>query len=384
MQLNETIARQIVSRAMKIIPHSVNVMNEEGRIIGSGDPSRILQKHEGAVLAIADKRIVEIDHATAGNLKGVKPGVNLPILYLDKVIGVIGISGQPESVRPYGELVKMTAEMIVEHAALMSQVEWNKRHREELVLQLIQGANLNETQLQSIAERLDLDLSIPRVAAIVKVFPDNDTPLSLEHLQQLVHLLEYPERDNLVGILSVSNNEVVVLKPVSLHQGQWSTAAEMKRVTRLMKRIKREAKFTIKLAIGDYFTGVEGLAHSFETAKLTMKMCQAQESEVLFFQDRQLPILLSSVVEESWKAQKLRTPYQKLRRSDNKGTLMRTLKAFFAQNCDLHQTAQSLHIHRNTLRYRLDKINQETSLNINNIDDLFHLYLAMQLFDDEN
>ncbi|GAM62092.1 sugar diacid utilization regulator sdaR [Vibrio ishigakensis] len=41
--------------------------------------------------------------------------------------------------RNYGELVKMTAELIVEQAALMSQVQWNKRHREELLLQLIEA-----------------------------------------------------------------------------------------------------------------------------------------------------------------------------------------------------------------------------------------------------
>ncbi|WP_275129215.1 sugar diacid recognition domain-containing protein, partial [Vibrio vulnificus] len=47
MKLNETIARQIVERTMKIIPYSVNVMDDQGRIIGSGDPSRLQQKHEG-------------------------------------------------------------------------------------------------------------------------------------------------------------------------------------------------------------------------------------------------------------------------------------------------------------------------------------------------
>lgn len=35
-----------------------------------------------------------------------------------------------------------------------------------------------------------------------------------------------------------------------------------------------------------------------------------------------------------------------------------------------------LHIHRNTLRYRLEKIEQETKLNFNNIADKTRLYLA--------
>ncbi|PJC87089.1 XRE family transcriptional regulator [Vibrio sp. HA2012] len=383
MQLNETIARQIVARTMKIIPYSINVMDDKGRIIGSGDPARLYQKHEGAVLAITECRIVEIDHATAENLKGVKPGINLPILYLDKIIGVIGISGTPDQVHHYGELVKMTAELIVEQAALMSQVQWNKRHREELVLQLIQGTQLNDTQLSSIAERLELDLSQPRIAVLVKVIPDKNTAFSLEHLQHLVHLLEYPERDNLVGILSVSQKQVVVLKPISLTKNDWSRDTETKRINQLLKRISKEGNFTIKMALGDYFPDVDGLAKSFETAQLTMQIAANKLGNVFFYQDHKLPVLMSSLLSEPWKASQLEHPYKLLLQHDTKGTLVKTLNEYFKQNCDACLTCQVLHIHRNTLRYRMDKIEQITSLDINKLSNLLQLYLALSLFSNE-
>lgn len=380
MQITETTARQIVERAMKIITYSVNVMDEKGRIIGSGDPTRLHQKHEGAILAINENRVVEIDHATASYLKGVKPGINFPIIYQQRVIGVVGISGNPTEVHRYGELVKMTAELIVEQAALMAQVQWNKRHREELLLQLIQGATLNETQLNSIAERLGLDLSQPRIAAVVKLIPDNDTALSLEHLQQLVHLLEYPERDNLVGIMSVSHNEVVVLKPISLTEKGWSQEAETKRVNQLLKRVKKECKFTIKIALGDYFPTLSGLAQSYQTAKLTMQASHHKQGDVFFYQDDKLPVLLNSVQHEPWSREQLRQPYTLLERYDTKGILIKTLRHYFEQNCDVHQTCQALHIHRNTLRYRLEKIEQVTALKFNQLNDITHLYLALSCF----
>ncbi|HAS63056.1 MAG TPA: XRE family transcriptional regulator [Vibrio sp.] len=381
MQLNETIARQIVERTMKIIPYSVNVMDEFGRIIGSGDPTRLRQRHEGSILAIAEQRVVAIDSATAEHLKGVKPGINFPIIYQDKVIGVIGISGEPDAVQQYGELVKMTAELIVEQAALMSQVEWHKRHREELVMQLIQGAQLDDGQIRVIAERLDLDLSKPRIAAVVQVMPDeHSAPLSLAHLQQLVHLLEFPERDNLVGILSVSTNEVVVLKPIELNKSGWSVESERKRVTKLLKRVRQLGKFKIRIALGDYFAGSDGLSKSYQTAKLTLDTIGDQDGEVFFYQNHRLPVLLSSLFEESWKVEQLKAPFDLLMQKDTKGTLVNTLKSYFAQNCDAYQTCQLLHIHRNTLRYRLERIEEITSLNINNLDDQLHLYLALNLF----
>ncbi|MEZ9761010.1 sugar diacid recognition domain-containing protein [Vibrio breoganii] len=380
MQLNEMIARQIVERTMKIIPYSINVMDDNGRIIGSSDATRLHQKHEGAVLAITESRVVNIDEATAEHLKGVKPGINLPIFFQDHVIGAIGISGTLQQVHHFGELVKMTAELIVEQAALMSQVEWNKRHREELVLQLIRGSTLNDMQLQAIAQRLDLDLEQPRIAAVVKVLPIGNKAPSLENLQQLVHLLEYPERDNLVGILSVSQNEVVVLKPITLTASGWSKEAETKRVNLLLKRIKKEAKFQIKIALGDYFPGLAGLARSYDTAELTMHSVSNRSGEVFFYQDHRLPAIMSSLLEDPWIREQLEQSYLQLQKHDGKGLLIKTLKTYLKQNCDSALTCNELHIHRNTLRYRIEKINQITSLNINNIDDLFQLYIAINLF----
>lgn len=150
MQLNDNLARQIVARAMKILSFSVNVMDEHGLIIASGNPERIHQRHEGAVLALTENRVVEISEATALQLKGVRPGINLPISYQGELIGVIGISGDPEEVRAYAELVRMTAELILEQAALTEQLQWDKRHKEELVLQLIRGEGRVD-QLQQAA-----------------------------------------------------------------------------------------------------------------------------------------------------------------------------------------------------------------------------------------
>lgn len=376
MQLNATIARQIVERTMKIIHYSVNVMDEHGRIIGSGDPSRLNQRHEGAVLAITDNRVVEIDPGTALQLKGVKPGINLPIVFRDQIIGVVGVSGTPDQVRNYGELVKMTAELIVEQEALMSQVQWNKRHREELVLQLIKDTELNDAQLLSIAQKLDLDLAQPRIAALVKVLPAEGESLSLEHLQKMVHLLEYPERDNLVGIHSVSLNEIVVLKPITLEEAGWSRDIEQKRINKLMRRVAKESQFSIQIALGDYFPGLPGLSRSFQTAQATLSAGKNDE-DVLFYQDHLLPVLLSGLKDDPWRYEQLVKPLDDLKANDPKGTLLKTLKIFFAQNCDLAQTCEMLHIHRNTLRYRLDRIEQETQLSFNNLSDKTRLYIAL-------
>ncbi|TKB50004.1 XRE family transcriptional regulator [Ferrimonas sediminicola] len=376
MRLTESIARQIVERSMKIIQFSVVVMDEHGWIIGSGDPKRLNQKHEGSILAMGDNRVLEIDDAMAARLKGVLPGINLPILFQGKPIGVVGISGKPEQVRSYGELVKMTAEMVVEQAALMDQIQWSKRHRDELVLSLIHGADLNESQLLSLAHRLELDLTQPRIAAIIKVFSkDRDTP-SHQHLQRLVQLLEYPERNNLVAISSVTDNEVVVLKPVQLTDDGWSLERERRRVDKLLNRIRGEAAFDIRIALGEYFPGLRGLAQSYDTAKATLD-APGSIGEVLFYQDNVLPVLVGGLQSDPWRRKQLLQPLEQLIGADGNGALLRTLTRYFELDCDQGRTCDALHIHRNTLRYRLDKISTLTGLDLNRLADRTRLYLAL-------
>ncbi|GAM56629.1 sugar diacid utilization regulator sdaR [Vibrio ishigakensis] len=89
-------------------------------------------------------------------------------------------------------------------------------------------------------------------------------------------------------------------------------------------------------------------------------------------------MLVSSIKHDPWRATQLKEPIDKLIVADSKNVLLKTLRTFFEQNCDLAQTCESLHIHRNTLRYRLDKIEQVTALNINNLDEKVQLYLALK------
>ena len=61
MKISKTTAQNIVNRAMKVIGKSVNVMDEHGIIIASGNAGRLGQRHPGALLALRDNKIVEID-----------------------------------------------------------------------------------------------------------------------------------------------------------------------------------------------------------------------------------------------------------------------------------------------------------------------------------
>lgn len=117
--LDTKMAQDIVARTMRIIDTNINVMDARGRIIGSGDRERIGELHEGALLVLSQGRVVDIDDAVARHLHGVRQGINLPLRLEGEIVGVIGLTGEPEHLRKYGELVCMTAEMMLEQSRLM-------------------------------------------------------------------------------------------------------------------------------------------------------------------------------------------------------------------------------------------------------------------------
>lgn len=137
--LDTKMAQDIVARTMRIIDTNINVMDARGRIIGSGDRERIGELHEGALLVLSQGRVVDIDDAVARHLHGVRQGINLPLRLEGEIVGVIGLTGEPENLRKYGELVCMTAEMMLEQSRLMHLLAQDSRLREELVMNLIQA-----------------------------------------------------------------------------------------------------------------------------------------------------------------------------------------------------------------------------------------------------
>lgn len=57
-----------------------------------------------------------------------------------------------------------------------------------------------------------------------------------------------------------------------------------------------------------------------------------------------------------------------------------TLDAFFAMDCNVSETAKRLFIHRNTLLYRLDKIKQETGLDVRSFNDAVLVRILLLLY----
>jgi carbohydrate diacid regulator len=377
--LDARLAQEIVSQTMSIIDCNVNIMDSNGYIIASGDPERIGELHEAALLALSHGRSVDVNDELAKHLQGVKIGVNLPLRVKGEIVGIIGLTGEPSHLQQYGKLVCMTAEMMLEQTRLLSLLAQDSRLREELVLNLIRSEAILPEQ-RDWAQRLGIDLAIPRVVAIIEIDSGHlGGENALAELQQLQEILSSPDKNNLIATVSLT--EMVVLKPALNNTGQWEPERIRRRMDSLLASMNNAASLTLRAAVGNYFTGEGSIARSYRTACTTLQVGKLYHPELhsYYYQDLMLPVLLDSL-RGGWQTSELVRPIHKLKVMDSNGLLRRTLMVWFKHNTQLISTAKALYIHRNTLEYRLNRVAELTGLNIReSFDDRLLLYIALQM-----
>ena len=381
MTVQPALAQEIVVRTMQVIPFNVNVMDAHGIILGSGEASRIGQLHAGAQLALSQQRAIEIDAGTAKQLAGVRPGVNLPLTVRGQICGVVGLTGAPETVRQFGELVRITAEMILEQAQLTGELQQEKRYREEFVLQLLKPNKTNGEDLAAWALRLGVDLSQPRSAIVCTMGePSPRLDKALRVIQQWQAALLVQRPDALVAAMSPRELVVLIKFDVETRRDALAEYAQQ-RLAHIAYMLSEGQSVLPQVALGVALSGAEGASLSYQSAQRTMRVGQQRDPKgrAYSFYDLSLPVLLAGL-ERGWQAEHLRRPLVRLAAVDRRGgVLRRTLVAWFAENAQVLATARTLHIHRNTLEYRLRRIGEITGLNLANAEDRMLLYVALQL-----
>ena len=115
MSIDEKIARKLLKEIMDNINYEVNIniMNEYGEIIASGDEKRIGKIHLGALDVIRNAKSMEYFDYIDNDTESSKPGVNIPLFINNEIIGVVGVTGNPKEIKLIANMVKMLTEILI-------------------------------------------------------------------------------------------------------------------------------------------------------------------------------------------------------------------------------------------------------------------------------
>lgn len=354
MELSQTLAQEIVERAMRILPGNVNVMDAAGLIIGSGDPARLFTRHAGARQVIAEGRAVALDIVAAARLPGAQAGINLPLYRQGELVGVLGVTGaDAEQLRLPAELLRLTAEMLIEQAAGRSPEA--ALMTAPLLRQLLAPGAAPE--LGRHANVLGLRPELPRDVLLLEFA--TPAPTFSDWAQRRIAdswCLPREERQWLWY-----RPGVVAPQPMldELAAQGWSIA--------------RSAWVPQAQPWSD-------LAETTHWALELLRVARRMRPEVphVSLPDLALPTWLQGQaghLESAW----LLEPLERLRQADRDGQLLATLRSWFAEDASPQACAAALGLHRNGLRHRLERIQALTGRDPRRFADAAELYCAMLL-----
>jgi carbohydrate diacid regulator len=332
---------------------------------------------------------------------GAKPGINLPIEHNNKIIGVVGITGEPNEVSPFGEVIKMTVEMMLQQEFLLKELQLEQQARENFIHDLISGRIGNDPDLFiTRGQIVGYDILIPRVALVMDIYQFEKT--AKQSLQTFKGLKEgeiYLQRlkndvlKTIQGIFVDTPQEIasytggdrfVVLKTINLKDSDEILRRKLFRMgERIKNTISQQMKFKVTIGIGEYHEGIQGTNKSFKEATQALDVGTKLEGAGDIYHVDNLGVgkLLAEIKGESQQEFIEKTIYSTKNNKEKKinETLLETLKAFFDNNLSISKTAQVIYVHRNTLLYRLRRVKEITGLDPKKFDDAIQLRLALKM-----
>lgn len=148
--------------------------------------------------------------------------------------------------------------------------------------------------------------------------------------------------------------------------------------------IKRKAgdKYCYAIGISNVFSDIREVKDAYECAKIAAHSANPNQKLQVIFYNKMGVYLLLNEIKKLPAAKAFTSLYlQPLLDYDSEtgGELIKTLDTFFANNCNMRKTAECLYVHKNSVIYRLNKIEQMTGLDLNNSSDKFNLQLGLYL-----
>jgi len=366
MGISREDAREIVSEISKLLGAKMNIMDSNGIIIASSDKSRIGSFHKAAYEIIknnlSEYEITEEDH-----VEGALPGNNLPIYNDDKIIGVVGITGDSAEINKYNSIVQKMTEILVQGKIR----EANNQKKQSIVNNFLFDWVFNEDESENhrlISKGLELgiDITLQRRILIFAVADNSQeiekqivTFIKLKHKENLV----FKSSDYLIALVLEEDEEELKLKCDEL----LAKVNAKNAVVHIAGSSYHEANAPIRKL---YLQALK----AYEVAK------NSKESNVVFYSHLSIELVLNNLGYDV-KSEIVKKVFSSLDRKSMKEYLP-ILKSFYKSNGSLKATSKDLNIHVNTIQYHLNKMKQKTGYDARNYNDSILIQIAIRFLEE--
>ncbi|WP_113671552.1 CdaR family transcriptional regulator [Vallitalea guaymasensis] len=381
MLLNHELAQKLVDNIMKNLGYNINIMNESGVIIASGNKERIGTFHKIAEEVINKKLRIDIYENDENKYEGVKQGINMPFYYNNEVAGVIGITGAPKEIENAAEIVRMSTELMLEQQALKERVYFHQSQKTFFINKLL-TMNTDEEWSSTVhwGSKLGYDLNTPRVVCLIQIqnldsIVKKNPLLNKEKVKEYVlNNIKGTKKHNKQDISSyVTINKIIIFKTLNKTDSE-NVKKELRDYIDNIKSSFGNIEVELLFGVGTYHPSMYGYNKSYEEAKAMINYgnLMNKRNETMFARDHVFELLFASINKE--KMDYFLGPFVK--KVNNNDEMLLTMQALIKNNMNLIKASQDLFVHRNTIVFRLNKLKEMFNINpLHNESDRLLLHL---------
>ncbi|MBW4061351.1 helix-turn-helix domain-containing protein [Candidatus Saccharibacteria bacterium] len=389
MLLNNALAHQIVDKAHSILKRDIVLTDLAGQLLASSSGHR--RQFVPEALSVA-----QTGHTVTGTL-GDRATKWWPFIYDDATVAVFGL---PVDTAPITQeaitLLQGLAEVIVYQHFLLDKIQSAERVRADFLKTTLTAPSIDADDIHRQADILQLNLRQPQSVILIQVAGLEDavhaahTDLSAEERQlQLDDATEVIARsirdsfrhrqDNLVAYFDT--DQFVLLKSINGdHLTTLNTIRYLTEQSELIQQLlqKLQPNRVITIGVGQYYPDLGGLRKSYQDAKLAIDVGTKVWGPGKVYHIKRVGMFITLAnTSADRKAELAHQILSPLLRDDQ---LFKTVQAFLATGLNLTDAAEKLHIHRNTLIYRLDKTKKLIHLDPRHFDDALQIKLGLMFY----
>lgn len=339
--------------------------------------------HGGEMVIITNKSLTDDDNKIIDIIK---------VMYPKKIAAVVINENQiSKKIADYCEELNLPLfELSVElHLIDFSQIvckrlieEESETHsREKLLTSILFVDNFNEYEVTKRATHYGITISGKQSIAIIKTVGLNDSA-SIKRIQSLVEN-EFRYYDINKLLIYSQFEAIVVMFPLEVF-GKDSVVHFFEKIA---DKIHKEFEIEAYIGIGLGYEYLADIRESYTEAKSALQLISMEKQKyVLSYNDMGIHSLISQIRSPKTLDNYINDKLGRLIEADKvqDSELCNTLRAYIENNCNSNATAELLFIHRNTMRYRLDKIEKILNVDLDDLSVCLELKLAFIILDFRN
>ncbi len=350
--MNARLFQQITHQMKDVMNRDLGIITADGFVVASSDGC-ISRNDLDCVLSFTE------DNTDTFTYNGF---TYKPVVEMGKAEYIIFVKGDDAVARNYADILDVSLSSV-------KSLYDDKYDKLNFIKNFLLGNILPGDVLAKAAE-LHIPIDAHRVVFLVETKRNADYSV-LELIESM-----YPNKQD-DFIVSIDENSVALVKYL---EGETDVPTLQTMAKELANTIHSEVMTKATVGIGTVVTSIKDIARSFEEARVALEVGSVFDDEkyILSYEDLgigrliyQLPTTLCKLF--------LCEVFKKGDIEELDQEIIYTIQKFFENNLNVSETSRQLYVHRNTLVYRLDKIQKITGLDLREFDQALIFKVAMMV-----